>query len=135
MTHDLEKTNRMLALSNGAYDRWNQIITLGLPALGALYSGIAIIWSLPFGDQINLTLLTVVVFGKVALNISKREYKDSGAGTVGTISVDTVNPDKDTISLDMLKHSPLELAGMSEVTFKVENAPGNMDPRLIDNSR
>jgi hypothetical protein len=112
---------RVLAMSNEAYDFWKHIITLVLPGIGAVYSAVVLIWNLAVILEVLMPLLLVIVIGRVLLLISRQAYKNSGAGIVGVITVDTVSPEKDVFTLDMGKTPLLSLAGRKEVTFRVDN--------------
>lgn len=48
-------------MTNKTYDILKIIATIILPALGTLYAAIASIWGLPFGDQVDKTVLAIVV--------------------------------------------------------------------------
>lgn len=48
-------------MTNKTYDILKLIATIILPALGTLYAAIASIWGLPFGDQVDKTVLAIVV--------------------------------------------------------------------------
>ena len=139
----ISKIPRKLALSNEAYDFWNNFVTLVLPGVGALYSAIAILWHLGYGEQVVGTIAAIVVFGKILLIVSKSFYKSSGAaevqaieslGTMGTLVVDTADPNKEVVTLDMGNTPVLSLADKKVAIFKVDDQSTPMDPRLIDNS-
>jgi hypothetical protein len=80
-------------LSDGAYDVLNNIVKLGLPALGTAYFGLAQIWGLPYGEQVVGTLAILATLGGVLLFISKRQYDVSDSKYDGTLAItDVANP-------------------------------------------
>ena len=74
-------------LTDEVYDVLNNIVKLGLPALGALYFGLAQIWGLPYGEQIVGTIAILATFGGVVLAISKSQYNKSDAKFDGELVV------------------------------------------------
>ena len=57
-------------MTNKTYDILKLIATIILPALGTLYAAIASIWGLPFGDQVDKTVLAIVVALDTILGIT-----------------------------------------------------------------
>jgi hypothetical protein len=57
-------------MTNKTYDILKIIATIILPALGTLYAAIASIWGLPFGDQVDKTVLAIVVALDTILGIT-----------------------------------------------------------------
>ncbi len=62
-------------LSNKTYDVLKWIAQIVLPALGALYFGLARIWGLPYGEEIVGTLALIDTFLGAVLGISTVQYK------------------------------------------------------------
>lgn len=62
-------------MSNKLYDVLKWIVAIVLPASATLYSLLAGIWSLPYGDQIPNTITGVATFLGTALMISSAQYK------------------------------------------------------------
>lgn len=60
--------------SNKCYDVLKQIALIYLPAVGALYFGLARIWSLPFAEEIVGTISVIDTFLGAILGISTLEY-------------------------------------------------------------
>lgn len=56
-------------MSNKSYDIINKI-QRWLVALGVAYLGVSAIWGLPFGDQINQTIVVISTFLATILEIS-----------------------------------------------------------------
>jgi len=61
-------------MSNEIYDILVYVAQIVIPALGTLYGTLAIIWGLPYGEQIVSTLAAVDVFLGALLKISKSKY-------------------------------------------------------------
>ena len=64
-----------MKMSNKLYDVLKWIAMVALPAVGTLYSALAGIWGLPYGDQIVGTILAVDTCLGVLLGISSAQYK------------------------------------------------------------
>lgn len=81
-------------VSNRTYDTIKQLVQKGLPALGALYAGLAVIWGLPNGEEVVGSIAALTVCLGVFLSISDRRYESSGAKYDGEVVVtgDPGNP-------------------------------------------
>lgn len=109
-------------LSNKSYDALKWVAQIGLPALGTLYSALALIWGFPFAEEIVGSVIALDLFLGTLLGISNRTYHRSGAKYDGELVVDTRDPKKDVYSLNL--DTPLEeLSGTESITLKVENPP------------
>ena len=69
---------RNLILSDKTYSLLKWIALILLPALGTLYSALAGIWGLPFGEQIVGTITAIDTFLGAILGISTNNYKKNG---------------------------------------------------------
>ena len=47
-----------------------------LPALGALYFGVAKIWGLPYGQEVVGTIACVTTFVGAVIGVSRKKYND-----------------------------------------------------------
>ena len=65
-------------MSNKVYDILKTIALIWLPAIGTLYSALAAIWGLPFGEEIVATIVAVDTFLGAILQISSASYKKKG---------------------------------------------------------
>lgn len=65
-----------MTLSNKAYDVLKWVAQILLPALGALYFGLAGIWGLPYAEQIVGTITVIDTFLGVILGISANKYNN-----------------------------------------------------------
>lgn len=64
-----------MLLSNKVYDVLKWIAQVVIPALGALYFGLAQIWGFPYGEEIVGTLTVIDVFLGALLGISTVQYR------------------------------------------------------------
>lgn len=65
-------------MSNRVYDILKTIALIWLPAIGTLYSALAAIWGLPFGEEIVATIVAIDTFLGAILQISSASYKKKG---------------------------------------------------------
>lgn len=63
----------MLKMKSETYDILSKI-QRWLPALGVLYLALCQIWGLPFGEEVNKTILAVAAFFAATLEISSNSY-------------------------------------------------------------
>lgn len=63
-------------MSNKLYDVLKWIAMILLPALGALYFGIARIWGLPYAEEVVGTITCIDTFLGALLGISCAKYKE-----------------------------------------------------------
>lgn len=103
-----------MTLSNKTYDRLKWIAQYFLPALAALWLGLAKVWGFPYGTEIGATLSLLDVFLGAILGISSKNYKGDGS-----LVVNTDDPEKDVYSLEVNG----DIEGLTEkksVTFMVD---------------
>ena len=62
-----------MKMSNTVYDILNKL-QRWLPGLGTLYLAVSNIWKLPFGDEINKTIVAVATFLAFTLEVSSSAY-------------------------------------------------------------
>ena len=63
-----------MKLSNSTYDVLKYLTIIVLPAIGALYTGLSQIWSLPYAAEIPATITVICTFLGAILCISTAEY-------------------------------------------------------------
>lgn len=63
-----------MKLDNRVYDILKYIALIVLPALATLYSTLAGVWSLPYAEQIPVTIMAVDTFMGILLKLSTDEY-------------------------------------------------------------
>ena len=61
-------------MSNKMFDVLKWCSILFIPALATLYKGLAVIWGLPFADEIPQTLIVIDTFLGAILGISTIDY-------------------------------------------------------------
>ena len=66
-----------MKMSNKVYDALVWVAMIVLPAIGTLYSTLASIWGLPFGEQIVGTIVAVDTCLGAILKISNVQYNKS----------------------------------------------------------
>ena len=111
-------TSKDYLISNKAYDLLKRFVTLVLPAIGALYFGLAGIWNLPAAEQVVGTCALIATFGGVLLKFADKSYNASEDKYDGVV---TVQPKPSGGELyDMVLAKPAEeVKTQSQVTFKV----------------
>lgn len=70
-----------MKLPDRIYDWLKWLVVIVLPAIGALYTGLSQIWSLPYAAEIPATITVICTFLGAVLCISTAQYnKDAAAG-------------------------------------------------------
>ena len=72
---DINRKDYSMIFDDKTYDILKWIAMIFLPALGALYFGLASIWGLPYGEQIVGTITVIDTFLGALLSISSSNYK------------------------------------------------------------
>ena len=67
-----------MQLSGKTYDVLKYLTIIVLPAVGALYTGLAQIWTLPYSAQIPATITVICTFLGAILCISSAQYYKDG---------------------------------------------------------
>lgn len=112
----------IINLKNQTYDRLRFTVEVLLPSLVALISATALIWGLPYTEQIVATLGAVTVFLSTILKRSRRNYSPPlpELPADGALVVNETDPNKDTFTLKV--DVPFsELKHKSSITLLVEN--------------
>lgn len=65
-------------LNNKVYDVLKWVALIFIPAVGALYFGLAQIWGFPYGEEIVGTLTLIDTFLGALLGISTVQYNKGG---------------------------------------------------------
>lgn len=63
-----------MKLPDKLYDWLKWLVVIVLPAIGALYTGLSQIWSLPYASQIPATITVICTFLGAVLCISTAQY-------------------------------------------------------------
>lgn len=48
-----------------------------VPAIGALYLGVAAIWGLPYGDEVSRTCIVIATFLGAIVTLSRKAYNEA----------------------------------------------------------
>jgi len=102
--------------SNKTYDRLKFLAQILLPALGTLYSALAVIWGLPGAEKVVGTILAVDTFLGVALQLSSNKYQATAFD--GTIEMGPADQDGRTFGVS-LPVSAEHMEQASEIRLKV----------------
>jgi hypothetical protein len=89
-------------LSDSSYKVLKAIVTLVLPAFGVFYVAIAAIWNFGGGEQVSATVLAVVTFLGVILNVSSGRYAED---TTGNLIVSTDPSGSPKLASDLILQS------------------------------
>lgn len=113
-------------LSDKKYNVLKKSATIILPALAALYIGLAQIWHFPKVEEVAGTIALVnTIFGGV-IQVSKKSYYANNAQYVGEINIqDSADGKKKVFSLE-LNDEPENMQHRDEVTFKVNTDTGSI---------
>ncbi len=65
-------------MTNKTYDILKYIAQIVLPALATLYFALSTIWGLPYGAEIEGTIIAIDTFLGVCLGISTANYNKTG---------------------------------------------------------
>ena len=106
-----------MTLSNKTYDFLNDVVKIGIPSVGTLYFGLAVIWNFPFGEQVVGSLALLATALGVWLKILSNQWAKIPGGTV---DVDVSNPAEASVRLD-LKKDILEYADGDSVILKINS--------------
>lgn len=68
-----------MKLPDKVYDVLKWLVVIVLPAIGALYTGLSQIWSLPYAAEIPATITVVCTFLGAVLCISTAQYNKDEA--------------------------------------------------------
>lgn len=106
-------------LSNKTYDVLKYVVTIVLPALATLYSAIGLLWGAPATEQVVATIVALTTFLGATLNLSGRQYVESGAKYDGTLNVSENEAGAKTLEMEF-EGDPYELDNQKEVAFRVK---------------
>lgn len=114
-------------LTDAQYELLKRSVQYVLPALGAFYSAIAILWGLPYGEQVVGTFAALATLGGVIIGISKRSYNNSDAKFDGDLVVDTKTSETPIVRGIEGKVPLQELVEKSEVTLKIQDQASSQE--------
>lgn len=104
-------------LSDAQYNQLKFLAQVVLPALGALYFGLAAIWGLPEADKVVGTITTVDVFLGIFLIRETKKYNESDAQYDGFMHV--METDSSLVHQLEIKTDPEQLAKQTAIKLKV----------------
>ena len=104
-----------VTLSNSVYDKLKKTTQLVLPALATLYSGLAIIWNFPAGEEVVGSIALLNTFFGVVLGASSKNYVDNQKD--GDIVITRTAEGKKRFSLE-LDGDPEELGHKQKLVFR-----------------
>lgn len=103
-----------------SYDVLKFIALVLLPAVGALYFGLAQIWGLPNAEEVVGTITVIDTFLGVILKLSSNAYNDSDARYDGTL--DVTETERGKAFMLNLDSDPEDLPGKRSVEFKINKS-------------
>lgn len=108
----------MLILSEKAYEFGKKLTQMILPAITALYIGLAALWDLPEPEKVAGTIALVTTFLGVMLGISSNTFKKVNDMHAGDIVITENEEGVPTWGFEF-EDDPLKLMEKNSVTFKV----------------
>jgi len=111
-----------LVLSSRAYNNIKWFVLIFLPAVGALYSGGALIFGFPFVPQVVGGAALIAVFLGSILGISNSNFQKNGAD--GSINAKIVGGDVVLSKIALPNITPEELASKKSITIQVNQSKG-----------
>lgn len=113
-----------VTLSNSTYDVLKRVTQVGLPALGTLYSGLAILWGFPNAEQVVGSISLLTVFFGVILGASSKSY-NSGENTPAGDFVVNVTPEGKRVVQLQLDRAPEDIVTQRRIVFNVVDTEGD----------
>jgi len=120
MTNENEETG--FQLTGKTYDRAKWFVQIFLPAVSALYLGLAQLWDLPKPEAVVGTIALVTVFLGVILNISANNYRNDPSRFMGTAQIVTTDEGPKpmiNVTADSEQISDAITSGKKELVIKV----------------
>lgn len=130
---DMEDVKPTL-FSNVTYDVLNNIVTIVFPAAVALYAGLAVLWGWENAEKVVASAGLVITFLGILVKVASNRYQkvlnaEAAAGIPrggfeGEIVINTTDPMKDTVRLNMPTVDFQDLAAKNKVTLEVVREDG-----------
>jgi len=106
-------------LTDKQYELLRGLVQYVLPALGALYAALAILWGFDYAEQVVGTCAALATFGGVLLGLSKRSYNKSEEKYDGELVVSHDEAGRPNI-LGVIGKGPLQtFTDKGEATLRV----------------
>lgn len=116
-----------MTLNNATYDKFKAIALIYLPALAALYVGLAQIWNLPHPAEVSATIAAIDTFLGIGVHVSSKNYTPPKPAADGHLVVDDSDPEKTTARLEFVA-APQDLVKKENVVLKVVHPNLNSPP-------
>lgn len=107
-----------MMFNDKVYQTLKFLAQIGLPAVGALYFGLAQIWGLPKAEEVVGTITVLDTFLGVVLGLTTAAYNRSTAKYDGEVVLSLEDDGRRVFTFD-LNEGPQSLESKSEVAFKV----------------
>lgn len=117
----LQKRGDVVLFNEKTYKFLKFVAQIFLPALGAMYFGLAQIWGLPKAEEIVGTITVIDAFLGVILGLSSNVYNKSDLKYGGAIEVEQHADGMKTFTLEV-SGDPQELDQQDEVLFKIKKS-------------
>lgn len=114
----LTKANQKVMMTDTTYNVSKKLVQVILPAISALYFGLAQIWGLPAAEEVVGTFAVITTFLGVVLGVSTRQYEASGSAYDGQMVVTNPEGGPKVFSLE-LDGDPEDIASKDSIRFKV----------------
>lgn len=99
------------------YDQLKKLAQVGLPALGALYFALGMIWGFPATEQVLGTIAAIDTFLGAVLGISSKAYYENADNFDGELLVDVGAPGPNPDLVTVLNEHPDSFKDRKTVTF------------------
>lgn len=118
---DVNVPTKRPLLNDTQYDALKFVAQILLPALGALYFGLAAIWGLPAAEQVVGTVTVVDLFLGAVLGLSSKQYKSlpEPEPTYDGI-MHVMATDSSLVNQLEIRTDPEDMIKQKSVTFKVQ---------------
>lgn len=110
----------MFIFSDKVYKALKHLVQVILPAVAALYFGLAALWDLPDPEKVAGTIACIQVFLGVCLGISGKAYNALSDHDIGNLVITEKEDGTLNYSFEATG-DPLDIQTKREVTFKVDN--------------
>ena len=107
-----------MQLNNTVYDILKWIVVIFLPASGAAYYGLSILWGLPYVEQIVGTVVVTETFLGALIGISTTTYNKKDGGYDGVLMLESDEENRAVYSF-VLHDDPELLVNKDKLNIKV----------------
>lgn len=114
----------LFKMSDRSYELLKWTVQIVLPALGTLYTTLALLWGWPYSEQIVGSIVALTLFLGLVLKISNSTYVPPEPTPDGVLVFDDTNPDKDLYTFEM--DTPIfDLMDGDSLNIKVKKPSGS----------